>query len=90
VRIRFGAGEYPNTLRFGNNSMDKLNLPAPGTEGPASYDDTTLLFTRIPDAGGASYQLTVGTAAQIATWRRASERRGTDYAMQGGRRWGVF
>ena len=34
------------SVRFANNMMDKINLPIPGTQGPATYDHSILLFER--------------------------------------------
>ncbi len=75
-------------MRFGNNYMDKLNLPIPGAGGPPAYSNTTLLFERQPDG---SFRLQVGSAAQVKAWKAASRRQGTSFTMQGGgRQWGVF
>lgn len=40
VRIRYGTHDAIRNVRFGNNQMDKLDLPIPGTDGPASYENT--------------------------------------------------
>ena len=47
---------------FGNNYMDKLNLPIPGDEGPDRYEGTTLLFERRSDG---SFEMTVGSSAEV-------------------------
>ncbi|MDT3317696.1 hypothetical protein Q9S71_12785 [Microbacterium sp. KSW4-11] len=61
VNSRFGEieitvpGHSPvlRSVRFGNNAMDKINLPVPGTDGPDSYDHSFLVFKRLSsDAGG--------------------------------------
>ncbi len=44
--IRFGSFQKDCPLRFADNAMDVLTLPIPGTEGPASYDQEVLCFTR--------------------------------------------
>jgi hypothetical protein len=31
-------------MRFGNNMMDKINLPSPGIDGPSTYDGSVLLL----------------------------------------------
>lgn len=87
VRILYGGHSSNRNLRFGNNSMDKLDLPIPGAEGPASYRNQTLLFSR---ESTTSFRLTVGTVAEIATWKRKSRAEATLYGMRGGREFGVF
>jgi HKD family nuclease len=45
VRIRVqGYPSVTRSVRFGNNEMDKVNLPVPGSDGPESYDDAYLIF----------------------------------------------
>jgi len=48
--VRLQVPEYPEvtrTVRFGNNQMDKVNLPVPGTAAPpGGYHQQNLLFTR--------------------------------------------
>jgi hypothetical protein len=75
------------TLKFGENGMDKLNVPPAAERGPLYYRGKTLLFTRQPDA---TYNFSVGDARQAAAWQRLSLRSGLSYRMPGGRRWGVF
>lgn len=87
VVIRHRGHVSTHHMRFGNNYMDKLNLPIPGAGGPADYRNTTLLFERRPDG---TYELHLGSAGQIRTWKARSRRQGTLFAMQGGREWGVF
>jgi len=42
-----GFPQVTRTVRFGNNYMDKINLPVPGTAGPlGGYHQHNLLFTR--------------------------------------------
>lgn len=87
VRIRYGEFSANRNLRFGNNQMDKLDLPIPGQEGPPTYRDQTLLFTREPDG---SFRMTLGTSEEIANWKRRSQTRETSFQMRGGREYGVF
>jgi HKD family nuclease len=87
VRIIYGAHAGTRNLRFGNNQMDKLDLPIPGAEGPPTYANQTLLFTRKKKG---TYLLTVGSTAQASSWRRLSEARGTLFRMRSGRAFGVF
>jgi len=87
VRILYDTHAASRNLRFGNNSMDKLDLPIPGMEGPPTYSHQTLLFTR---ESRHTFRLTVGTAADVATWRAKSEAAGTLFEMRSGRKYGVF
>ncbi len=87
VTLRFAGGSYIHSMRFGNNYMDKLNLPIPDDEGPSEYEGTTLLFKRHPDG---SFEMTVGTPADIRAWKQSSRRQGTLYQMQSGREYGVL
>jgi hypothetical protein len=87
VQILFGEHSATRNLRFGNNSMDKLDLPIPGAEGPSSYSEKTLLFTR---ESATSFRLSVGTAADIVNWKAASRAAATLFTMRGGRQFGVF
>lgn len=75
------------SLTFSDNGMDKITLPIPGFGGPASYDQKTLLFTRI---GPSSFKLTVGSLGQINLWRNKSAEIDAAYKMSSGREWGVF
>ena len=87
VRISFGTHSASRNLRFGNNMMDKLDLPIPDVEGPPSYGEKTLLFTR-ENAG--TFRITVGTTADISNWKSLSRSAGTLYSMRSGREFGVF
>jgi HKD family nuclease len=79
------------TMRFGNNMMDKLNLPIPGGDGPETYDNRVLLFLRRGrDAQGRSvFLIRVGTEEHLARWRGAAKM-GHEEEMHGGRRWGLL
>jgi hypothetical protein len=74
------------TLKFGDNGMDKLNVPPVGDRGPNFYRDKALLFTRIADG---RFAFTAGAATEARDWRRKSRRRGALGAV-GRREWGVF
>ena len=76
------------TLKFGDNGMDKLNVPPPGTRGARYYVGKTLLFTRLPDG---RFKFEVGDASQRRKWKSRSLRRGSNYRIGNGRReWGLF
>jgi hypothetical protein len=58
-----GHQEVERSIRFGNNMMEKVNLPVPGSDGPATgYHEAYLLFTRQdpdPDTGRQRFHLQV-------------------------------
>jgi HKD family nuclease len=76
-------------VHYGTNSMDKIYLPNPGTEGtPDNYENEVLLFERKRDG---TFRFKVGTPAEAEAWKRKSESQGTAFKMQsGGREFGVF
>jgi hypothetical protein len=78
------------SLRFSDNSMDVLTLPVPGAGGPATYDYETLLFTKKVDRSGLTFDLALGTVAEIREWKRRSATVGGQFQMTSGREWGVF
>jgi HKD family nuclease len=84
-----GNNTVERNLRYGQNSMDKLDLPVPGTGGaPNGYANETLLFERREDG---SFGFKVGTETEVADWRRLSKAQGSEFKMQGSsRRFGVF
>lgn len=72
------------TLKFGNNGMDKLNVPLAGSRGDQFYRGKTLLFTRQPDG---AFRFDVGDDAQKQRWKARS--REVVYKV-GPREWGLF
>jgi HKD family nuclease len=87
VRIEYKGHTAVRNLRFGHNKMDKLDLPIPVQEGPATYKRQTLLFTRKSDG---VFQLQVGSPSDIANWKAKSSAQDTLFKMKGGREFGVF
>ena len=75
------------SLRFSNNSMDVLGLPIPDDGGPRSYDNECLRFERLSTGG---FEVTIGSAAEIARWKRASATIDGLHEMRSGRQWGVY
>ena len=75
------------SLRFSNNSMDVLTLPIPETEGPDSYDRTTLRFEKI---GVRTFDLKIAVPGEVGLWKRCSQAIGGYFPMQSGRQWGVY
>ena len=50
-QVRIGCPGYDEqecSVRYGNNQMDKVNLPVPGKDGPDTYDESILIFEKIP------------------------------------------
>jgi len=88
VFLRFaGQPEVERSVRFGNNSMDKINLPIPGQEGPPSYDNSVILFER---KAPGRFRMRLGSRADQKMWRRKSEEQGLVFEMAGGRAFGFF
>ena len=87
VQLSYHGHSADRNLRFGNNQMDKLDLPIPGIEGPPSYRGTTLRFRRISPG---CFDLSVGTRATTTAWKARSRALGTLYRMRSGRQFGVF
>lgn len=87
VHIRYKQSHSICHMRFGDNSMDKLNLPIPSVEGPPSYENSVLLFERLYDG---SFRLTVGTEEQEIEWKKLSTEQDTLYTLRGGRQYGTF
>jgi hypothetical protein len=77
------------TMRFGNNAMDKLNLPVPGEEGPPSYDNSILLFERqgFSETGMSQFYLRLISQAQLDQELAVRHLR---LHMAGGREYGVI
>jgi hypothetical protein len=87
VNIQYAGKVVECHMRFGNNQMDKLNLPVPGNEGPPNYSNKTLLFHRNPNK---TYSLSIGSTNETKRWKTNSKSQGTFYRMQSGREYGVF
>lgn len=87
VRIRFRDQVILRNMRFGNNYMEKLDLPIPGEGGPETYEYQTLLFRRSDDG---SFEMELGTPATIRAWEERSQQFGRLFTMRGGRRYGIF
>jgi len=87
VEISIGTGSAVRNMRFGNNQMDKLDLPLPGAPNPAAYNNRALRFDR---TAPGKFRLRVGSPAEAAQWKARSDARGTTFTMNSGRQWGVF
>ncbi len=82
VRIRYDDEVIDCNMRFGNNQMDKLNLPVPGSPRPVTYHGQTLLFHRNTDD---TFALRVAGPKDISQWKSLSQRQGTLFSMRSGR-----
>lgn len=88
VSIRFNTGTvHDYSLTYSDNKMDKLNLPMPGSDGPAEYDNKNLLFYR---ATPEIFKLALGNGTDKAAWVKKSKAIGAAFKMSSGREWGVF
>jgi hypothetical protein len=91
VRV-IGYEAVDRSVRYADNSMDKLNLPVPGSrDAPATYDHSTLLIEREvdDDGGGVTFVITPGQSGGQEAWKRRYGR-GIDFEMTGGRRYGLL
>jgi len=75
------------TLKYGDNHMDKLNIPPAGDRGKMFYRDKALLFRR---ATLHEFEFHVGDRRQRAGWRRSSKAQGVLYRLSPTREWGLF
>ena len=75
------------SVRFGDNQMDKINLPVPGEDGPATYDNSVIHFER---TGPSRFRIRLGTNAEITQWTQRSELQGLRYTLAGGRAFGFY
>ncbi len=76
------------TVRFGDNSMDKVNLPIPdGISGPTSYDNSYLLFEKVRPH---KFRLSKMSANQVVRARRRSTALGMYATFGHGREYGFY
>jgi HKD family nuclease len=87
VTLQYGH-DLPSirSIRFGNNQMDKVNLPIPGQDGPDSYDNTIIHFEKI----NGTFHLKLGSHLDLTLWRKKSKRQGMLYELYGGREFGFY
>lgn len=86
-----GFNAIQRSVRYADNSMDKVNLPIPGRDGPASYDNAYLIFDRdgLAPSGLPLFRLAVTDLAGL-TARRNASRNSIDLHMASGRLYGLF
>jgi hypothetical protein len=85
-----GSDPVSRSVRFGNNSMDKIDLPIPSSDAD-SYDDSYLIFTRldIASSGMPKFQLFVTDQAGLDA-RKDAARNFVDLKMASGRQYGLL
>lgn len=89
VRIQYN-NKPPHlcSIRYGNNYMDKVNLPIPGRDGPANYDNNFVHFERL---GTGIFRIKLAkNKAQFLRWKTKSRRQGMLYKFTGGRTYGFY
>jgi HKD family nuclease len=86
-----GFNAVRRSVRYADNSMDKVNLPIPERDGPASYDNAYLIFDRtgLAPSGVPLFQLVVTDLAGLNA-RRNAARNSIDLNMASGRPYGLF
>lgn len=89
VKLKFGSkpAQADRSVWFGNNSMDKIHLPVPGTYGPPEYDNSVVHFKRVRPG---EYLVSLGTSRSAGRWRRKSESQGLLDRLGRGRRFGFY
>lgn len=92
VALRYGSGPYArHSVRFGNNQMDKVNLPIPGLAGPVTYDGKILLFVRETPLSSTIESFTLSLISDTALRKRqVSATNSWEGKMTSGRRWGLL
>lgn len=86
-----GFAPVTRSVRFGDNYMDKVNLPIPGRDGPPSYEHAYLIFDRdgVGASGLARFRLSVTDQAGLNRRKRAATNY-EDLVMGGGRPYGLL
>lgn len=86
-----GHASVQRSVRFGNNMMDKVNLPVPGLDGPANYNNAVLIFDRAGAglSGLPRFRVTVTDEHGLAA-RKLAAANHLDLEMHGGRPYGLL
>jgi len=75
------------SVRFANNSMDKINMPIPGEDGPENYDNTVVHFERFDPK---RFRVTLGNHDEVQSWKQKSAEQGMREELAGGREFGFY
>jgi len=78
---------FESTVRFSDNSMDKINLPVPDAEGPPDYDNSYVHFERVK---ADRFRVSLAEKGDHEKWREKSERQGMLCKFSGGREYGFY
>lgn len=92
MRVRRPGNQFVDrSVRFGNNEMDKVNLPIPEQNNIDSYDHSYVVFTRLdPTAESASrFELDVTDERAIAALKSTAVN-SVDLSMASGRKYGLI
>lgn len=81
-----GYAAVSRSVRFGNNEMDKINLPLPSRDGPESYDHAYLVFER---AASSNFRLAVTDEDGLSARLKASVH-SVKLTMASGREYGLI
>lgn len=86
-----GYAPVSRSVRFGNNEMDKINLPLPSRDGPESYDHAYLIFDRTtsPSDTRSNFRLDVTNEEGMAARLEASINN-VKLRMASGREYGLI
>ncbi len=87
MRYRNMTVQSDRSITFGNNSMDKIYLPVPGTYGPNEYDHSVVHFRRV---GPREFEVSLGKGGVAAQWRQKSQQQGMLDRLGKGRRFGFY
>ena len=89
VSMKFGnkPPQADRSIRFGNNSMDKIHLPVPSAFGPVKYDNSVVHFRRV---SLGDFAVSVGNRRTATVWRQRSRQQGLLNKLGGGRRFGFY
>jgi hypothetical protein len=82
-----GESHPDRTLKYGDNGMDKLNIPPVGDRGDMFYARKTLLFTRVAPR---VFEFRVGDDSDKRKWHHESRLRGVLMPRISQREWGLF
>ncbi len=92
MRVRRPGTQFvERSVRFGNNEMDKINLPIPEQNGLDSYDHSYLLFTRLASDYEAAdrFELDATDERAIRDLKSAAVN-SIDLTIASGRRYGLI